>query len=430
MSVTGLVSLRKGHSEFKNSVQGPSTSKKPHSRVLDTRTPRMWCLFLNLQNLSSFSICITLLESPLPTSLPPTRRGSNPKSLRLDGYRILHHFSMEIVQKIWLSSRTSKWLQPASFSVWDTRILLKEIPPSDLCQHVIGVRGFLKPYAKLFLVRTHWQSEISCDDCRLLCHFAEFKSQAGKYHRALGTRSTDAFANLKCFLIRTTQNLQLLACWDHWENSCTFSSPHKESAGVHRPPPPPPPIWLNFVKASFNRIKMSHLKDKLFHGAAHTWSLQGTFNADSWAELSSVWAEVLVWLLADGDLSPPPTSFLPPPHLPLTTFTTGTGSVVSPVTAGEEILPHHRLFSSLPPLSHPRALVSPATKSFFRSSTPSLLQAACQNPLFISSTSTKIFQFSVTSQVNMRNDSSLMWKWAAVGHWYWWQGHCHQSGCS
>lgn len=31
----------------------------------------------------------------------------------------------------------------------------------------------------------------------------------------------------------------------------------------------PTPIWLNFVKACFNHIKMSHLGDKLFRGTAH-----------------------------------------------------------------------------------------------------------------------------------------------------------------
>lgn len=115
----------------------------------------------------------------------------------------------------------------------------------------------------MFLVLSLWQFGISCDYSRLLCHFAEVKSQAGKYYGALGTHSTDVFAKLKCFLIQTTRNLQLLVerMPIHF---CTSQRVCRSSQ-----PATPTPIWLDFVKASFNRIKMSHLKDRLFHGAAH-----------------------------------------------------------------------------------------------------------------------------------------------------------------
>lgn len=150
-------------------------------------------------------------------------------------------------------------------SLYETlKSFLRKFHPVTFFLYIIRVWGFLKP-----LLRCFWYKPIACDYCRLLCHFSEFKSQADKYCWALGTHGTNVFAKPKYFLIRTTQNLQLLACWGFWENSYTFSSPRKEPAGVHRPPPPPSSIWLNFVKASFNRIKMSHLKDKHFHGAAH-----------------------------------------------------------------------------------------------------------------------------------------------------------------
>lgn len=72
-----LCSQRPQWDGFKNSGQGPSTSKKPHSRVPVTWTPRMWWLFLNPQNLPTFSIYITLLESPWPK--PPCQEGKQSK---------------------------------------------------------------------------------------------------------------------------------------------------------------------------------------------------------------------------------------------------------------------------------------------------------------------------------------------------------------
>lgn len=138
----------------------------------------------------------------------------------------------------------------------------------------------------------------------------------------------------------------------------------------------PPPSGSTLSRLVLIVLKC-HIWRINFYMGPHTWYLQGTFNADSWSELSPVWVEVLVWLLANSDLSHHP--LFSPSISPLTTFATGIGSIVSPVTAGEEILPHHRVFSSLPPLSHPRTWVSPAKKSFFRSGTPSLLQATCQN---------------------------------------------------
>lgn len=136
-------------------------------------------------------------------------------------------------------------------------------------------------------------------------------------------------------------------------------------------------------------------------------------------ELSPVWAEVLVRFLADGCLShrPPPlfslhlTPSLPPsllaPSLQFHQF-----------LSGEQMHPHHLLHSSLPPLSHPRALVSPAERSFFRSGSPFLFQAGSPTlslrgqppPTYPSSGS--------PSQIKLRDDSSPMWKWVEEGYWH------------
>lgn len=184
---------------------------------------------------------------------------------------------------------------------------------------------------------------------------------------------------------------------------------------------PPPPSGSTLSRLVLIVLKCHIWRINFFMGP-HTRYLQGTFNADSWSELSPVWVEVLVWLLANSDLSYPPTPRFSPSTSPLTTFATGIGSMVLPVTAGEEILPHHLVFSSLPPLSHPRTWVSPAKKSFFQERyTITPPGNPPKFPFFINLT--KISLLSVNSQVNMRNGSLLMWKEAAVGYQHWQQGH-------
>lgn len=146
-------------------------------------------------------------------------------------------------------------------------------------------------------------------------------------------------------------------------------------------------------------------------------------------ELPPVWLEVLVRFPANGELSHYPPLFSL--TSPLTTFTTGTWSTVSPVPAGEEILPHHLLCSSILPLSHPRALVSPAKKQFFKSGTPSLLQAARQKSLSSLAQPPPKYLYSVSPfQLYMRNNSSLTCQWVVVGYWYWLQNCYHQHRCS
>lgn len=133
--------------EFRNSVQGHSTSKKPHSSVLVTWTPGIWWLFLDLQNLPPFPTFINPLGSSLP-KLPSLRKYLN----HMDLMAIYHFTTFPWKLKKKLYSMMPKQPHATCPAVWNTRIFLKEVLPHDLFQHIIEVWVFHKACAKMFLV--------------------------------------------------------------------------------------------------------------------------------------------------------------------------------------------------------------------------------------------------------------------------------------
>lgn len=238
-------------------------------------------------------------------------------------------------------------------SLYETlKSFLRKFHPVTFFLYIIRVWGFLKP-----LLRCFWYKPIADLKSPVITADCCATSQSSKA-KQINTAGLWGHTAPTCLPNRNTFSLELHKICNYWPAEAFERIPihflhltkNLQEFTDHLHPLPPSGSTLSRLVLIV--LKCHIWRINIFMGP-HTWSLWGTFSADSWAVSCLSWgsdsASSQWWSLP---LSPPSTS-------PLTTSTTGTWSIVPPVTTGEEIPPHHLLCSSLLPLSHARALVLP-----------------------------------------------------------------------